>query len=112
VSWASACCVLHFVRAAVHDKRCGMHARAEQVADNFHFLACRWVEYFRLELTYAARLAARRRLLGVDEQGARSTAPTSCCISYTYQRQEGCIDHHVSALLWCRRRGFWRQRCT
>lgn len=33
-----------------------------------------------MELTYAARLAARRRLLGVDEQGEQSTAQTARCI--------------------------------
>ena len=47
--------------------------------------ACRWVEYFRLELTYAARLAARRRLLGVDEQGERCTVAQRR-IKYTVHR--------------------------
>ncbi len=30
-----------------------------------------WVEYFRLELTYAQRLATRRRVLGIDGNGER-----------------------------------------
>lgn len=28
-----------------------------------------WLEYFRLELTYAQRLATRRRVLGIDGAG-------------------------------------------
>ena len=46
-----------------------MHTRRFSMVQHTNLRACRWVEYFRLELTYAARLAARRRLLGVDEQG-------------------------------------------
>lgn len=48
-----------------------MQRGLRMAADSPHL----WLEYFRLELTYAARLAARRRVLGVDQPGQRTRQP-------------------------------------
>ena len=41
-----------------------------------------WLEYFRMELMYAHKLAARRRVLGIDTTGLPQLT-TSCCASRT-----------------------------
>ena len=37
-----------------------------------------WTDYFRLELLFAAKLAARRKVLGLFQPGACPVLPSSC----------------------------------
>ena len=64
-----------------------------------HACAQLWVEYFRLELVYAQKLRARRRVLGInDSAGAQRMVPV-CWTALLTQSQGGFVSVESSIRL-------------